>query len=191
MDWGNIAKKVASMGAQVLGEAVPGGGIAADIISGALDTEKDPESINKALENDPKAAFKLKQAELDHEEELKQIEADREAVRMRQHTKRIESVNESIQKQGAAWRKAIGWSFVFFVGLVAVRVAVLPVVLATTGYTNVLSQLNLNTELIRWICYCYLTVLGVASWHEGAMSRTMAGEQGGKLTKAIQAIKGK
>ena len=78
MDWGSLGKKIADMGAQVLGEALPfpGAGVAADALSAALGCEKDPDAISEAIAKDPEAAAKIKEVELNHKAQLKEIAAD-------------------------------------------------------------------------------------------------------------------
>lgn len=73
MDWTALGKKVADF-APVLGSALgPGGTTVGALIASAFGTENTPGAISAAISSDPEAALKLKQIELDHEVELKQI----------------------------------------------------------------------------------------------------------------------
>jgi len=78
MDWTKLGKQIADTGAQILGEALPfpGSGMAADALSAALGTEKDPDAISEAIAKDPEAAAKLKEVELNHKAQLEQIRKD-------------------------------------------------------------------------------------------------------------------
>lgn len=85
--WGDVAAAVSKF-APILGSAVPGVGtvvgagvgLAASVIAKALGTDPTPDSIMSALATNPDAIVKLKQAELDHERDLAQIAASREAA---------------------------------------------------------------------------------------------------------------
>ena len=196
MDWGSLGKKIADMGAQVLGEAipVPGAGMAADLVSKALGTSKDPEEISQALQNDPEAAAKLKQIEADHQEELKRIAAKTERHGKEQITQRQSNVNDTIQvgyKQGVLWRRAVGWSFAVGAPLFVVGAFILVVMALNQGklqeMTTALSELFRS---LHPLLYGYLCILGVAGWQDGKMGRSMAGEAEGGIAKALKAFRG-
>lgn len=63
-----------------------GVGLAASVIAKALGTDPSPDSIMTALAADPDAVVKLKQAEMDHERDLAQIAAQREAAALAAQT---------------------------------------------------------------------------------------------------------
>ena len=196
MDWGSLGKKIADMGAQVLGEAIPlpGAGMAADLVSKALGTSKDPDKIAEAMQQDPEAAAKLKQIEADHEEELKRIKAKTERKRMEAGSDRQAEVNETIRvgyQQGVLWRRAVGWAFAVTSVLVILGVVGMGFYAIHTDRPEIVKQLPSLVGALQPVFYCFLVVLGVAGYQEGKMGRTMAGEQGGKVTKAIQAFRGK
>jgi len=74
MDWqklGRTVGKFAPMLGTVLGG--PGGGAMGALVASALGVENNPDSIAKAVENDPEAAIKLRQVELHHKEQLELI----------------------------------------------------------------------------------------------------------------------
>ncbi|RQR81457.1 MULTISPECIES: hypothetical protein [unclassified Burkholderia] len=85
--WSDVAAAVSKF-APILGNAIPGVGtvvgagvgLAASVIAKALGTEPTPDSIMTALASNPDAVVKLKQAEMDHERDLAQIVASREAA---------------------------------------------------------------------------------------------------------------
>ncbi|WP_186276387.1 hypothetical protein [Burkholderia gladioli] len=91
--WGDVASAVSKF-APILGNAVPGVGtvvgagvgLAASVIAKALGTDPSPDSIMTALAADPDAVVKLKQAEMDHERDLAQIAAQREAAALSAQT---------------------------------------------------------------------------------------------------------
>ncbi|WP_186055204.1 hypothetical protein [Burkholderia gladioli] len=91
--WGDVASAVSKF-APILGNAVPGVGtvvgagvgLAASVIAKALGTDPSPDSIMTALAADPDAVVKLKQAEMDHERDLAQIAAQREAAALAAQT---------------------------------------------------------------------------------------------------------
>ncbi|WP_258237192.1 hypothetical protein [Burkholderia gladioli] len=91
--WGDVASAVSKF-APILGNAVPGVGtvvgagvgLAASVIAKALGTDPSPDSIMTALASDPDAIVKLKQAEMDHERDLAQIAAQREAAALAAQT---------------------------------------------------------------------------------------------------------
>ncbi|AJK45630.1 hypothetical protein [Burkholderia plantarii] len=91
--WGDVAAEVSKV-APILGNAVPGVGtlvgsgvgLAASVIAKALGTDPSPDSVMGALANDPEAAGKLKQAEMDHERDLAQIAAQREQTELSART---------------------------------------------------------------------------------------------------------
>lgn len=197
MDWGSIGKKIAGMGADLLGEVipVPGAGIALDAVAKALGTSKDKDEIAKALEQDPEAAAKLKKAQMEHEAELKRIKAEAQATHEQEVTKRQETVNDTIQigyKQGVLWRRAVGWSFAIGVPVFVLLAFGL---LAYGAYIGKLVPLvNALKGLVsaaQPIIYAYLAILGVAGYQEGKMGRTMAGEGEGGISKAVKAIRGR
>jgi len=67
---GNIAPAIGTVIGGPAGGAV-GGAIA--ILTNALGVEENPDAVMKALQNDPEAYRKIKQAELDHELELQKL----------------------------------------------------------------------------------------------------------------------
>ena len=80
-DVGNAVGKIAPVLGTVVGG--PAGGAVGALISQALGTENNPESVIKALSTDPEVAIKLKQLEIDkqellnsHIEQIAQIELD-------------------------------------------------------------------------------------------------------------------
>jgi hypothetical protein len=197
MDWGSLGRKIADMGAQVLGEAIPlpGAGMAADALSEALGCEKDPDQIAQAIDQDPEALAKLKKIEAERETELKRIAAKTERHDTEQITQRQATVNDTIQagyKQGVLWRRAVGWSFAIGAPLFVVGAFVLIGVALYLGRLQaVATALSELFRALHPLLYCYLCILGVAGYQEGKMGRSMAGESESGIVKALKAFRGK
>lgn len=197
MDWGKLGKQIASTGADILGEALPfpGSGAAVDAVASAFGVSSDdPNAISKAISQDPEAAAKLKQIEAERETELKRIAAKTERTKMEEGSDRQSEVNKTIRvgyQQGVLWRRAVGWSFALTAVLTALGVIGMGFYAVYANRPEIVKQLPNLVGALQPIFYCFLVVLGVAGYQEGKMGRTMAGEQGGKITKAIQAFRGK
>lgn len=77
MDWKTLGKKIAKVGAPILGTAVGGplGGAAAGaLVAGLFGTSPDdPEAIAQAIAGDPQAAVKLRELELAHKVDLERM----------------------------------------------------------------------------------------------------------------------
>lgn len=202
MDWGELGSKVAATGAQVLGEAlpIPGAGIAADAVANALGTDKDPDAMAEALANDPEAAAKLKQAELEHKEELERIKAEREGQQLQAEadheaevTARQAGTNETMQegyRQGVLWRRAVGWSLAIVIPLVILGAMGMFGAALYLNRPDMVKALPTMVSALSPVFYVYMVVLGVAGYQEGKMGRAMAGDKEGGIEKAIRAIKG-
>ncbi len=197
MDWGSIGSKIANMGADLLGEAIPipGAGIALDAVANALGTSKNKDEIAKALEQDPEAAAKLKKAQMEHEAELKRIKVEAQATHEEEVTKRQQAVNDTIQsgyKQGVLWRRAVGWSFAIGAPLfVVMAVGLLAYGIYLGRVVELAKALKGVFQALQPLLYCYLVILGVAGYQDGKMGRSMAGESEGGIAKAIKVIRGK
>jgi len=196
MDWKALGTKVAQMGAEVLGQAIPLPG--ADEVLGALadqlGTEKDPDKIAKAIENDPEARLKLEKIQSEHEATLKKIKAQAQATHEGEVTKRQETVNETIQvgyKEGVKWRRAVGWSFAIGAPLFIIMACVLLGIGIWQGQLVELAEAGEAIfSALHPLLYCYLVILGAAGYQEGKMGRSMAGDKEGGISRMIKAIRG-
>ena len=197
MDWSSLGKQIASTGAKILGEAIPfpGAGIAADAVADAFGTEKEPDKIAQAIEQDPEAAVKLQKIEADRETELKRIAVRARKSHEKQVTQRQANVNDTIQagyKQGVLWRRAVGWSFAVGAPLFVVCAFILLGFALYLGKLSaVATALSEMFTALHPLLYCYLCILGVAGYQDGKMGRTMAGDSEGGFAKAIKAFRGK
>lgn len=184
MNWKDLGSTIAGMGADILGEALPfpGAGMAVDAIASAFGADREPEAIREAIEADPEAAAKLKE-----------IEATHEAALAKEISRRQGAVNETIRtgyRQGVLWRRAVGWSLAVVAPLVILGGLALAAYAVSTGQPELIQRIPEVIGATAPVWYVYLTVLGVAGYQEGKMGRTMAGDSGGGLAKAIKAIRG-
>jgi len=108
--WDSIKSTVAGA-APLLGSMLggPAGGTAGTLIADALGVEEKPEAIEQALQQDPKAAAKLRQVEIENRTELRRakIEAD---------THDLATINKTIRAEAASndayvrrWRPTYGY----------------------------------------------------------------------------------
>lgn len=74
MDWKKVGKTVGKF-APMLGTVLggPGGGAVGALVASALGVDNDPDAIEQAVKNDPGAAVKLREVELQHKERLELI----------------------------------------------------------------------------------------------------------------------
>lgn len=74
MDWKKVGRTVGKI-APMLGTALggPGGAVVGAIVASALGVDNSPDSIEQAVKNDPNAAVKLREVELQHKERLELI----------------------------------------------------------------------------------------------------------------------
>ena len=81
MDWKEIGRTAASVGAPLLGGALfgPAGAAVGSIIAGKFGVSPDatPEQVLTAIKGDPDAALKLRKIETDHVEHLQALENER------------------------------------------------------------------------------------------------------------------
>lgn len=110
MNWKDIAGKVTDF-APAIGSALggPAGGAAGTVLASVFGTEDSPDAVSKAIQQDPEAAAKLKQAELDHAAEMRRMVIEAE-------TNRLTQVNRTIRSEAAAddayvrrWRPTFGY----------------------------------------------------------------------------------
>ena len=82
---GNLAKRA---GAPILASAIPGGGIAMDLVKSVFKIdpdENDEKLISKIIETDPLAAVKFKQIEIDHKLNLEKIAFERDELATKEY----------------------------------------------------------------------------------------------------------
>jgi hypothetical protein len=117
MNWSDIGHKVADI-APVIGGVLagPAGSAAGSILASALGTKDNADAVDQAIQTDPDAAAKIKQAELDQAVEMRKLLLTAQAATLQEQTKQQQSVNETMRAELAAtgvfksgWRAAVGW----------------------------------------------------------------------------------
>lgn len=195
MDWSSLGSKIASVGAKALGEAIPipGAGILADTVASTFDTSKDPDAISKAIDADPEAAVKLQRIQQEHKRDLARIQADMKVGMAQETTERQGMVNESLQveaKQGVLWRRVVGWAFALSLVLTVIGTFSMAGAALYLGKADLLKAIPAVVSALAPVWYMTGLVLGVAGHQEGKLSRALAGDTEGGLSKAIKAVKG-
>lgn len=112
MDWKDIGKTIAKIGAPLLGNAIlPGiGGVAASaIVASALGVEDTPDAIDVAIRTDPEAALKLRTAELENARDLRSLvlQAESKQIAETNQSYRAELVSGNWYQKG--WRPTFGY----------------------------------------------------------------------------------
>lgn len=127
MDWSDIAG-IVGKAAPVIGGVLggPAGAAAGAVLSSVLGVDNNPEAIANAVRNDPEAAVRLREAELEHAAEMQRLLLQGEAQRLQAETQQMISVNKTMQAElqadglfKSAWRPAIGWVMAVAFALVA------------------------------------------------------------------------
>lgn len=171
-----IASLAASVLPSIIGYFDDDAGKAAEkvgrVVQGVLGTD-DPTDAARMIQADPALAAKLRERLMDL-----QIELERE------RTKRIESVNKTMQAEqqakhwwSSAWRPFWGFcSAVAFLGVAGLC--------CWLGYKAIVAgdpkALAMIPQLITSFAALFAipgAILGVASWHRGKEKRVMAGER--------------
>lgn len=110
MKWKDIAGAVGAA-APLLGGLLggPAGAAIGGIVSSALGVANEPNAVHQALQADPDALVKLREAEMQHERELRSMVISSEASR-------LESVNATMRAEAASgdrfvsrWRPLFGY----------------------------------------------------------------------------------
>lgn len=132
MDWQGLGSKIAGA-APALGAALagPGGMAIGSLVASALGTANEPDAIDRALESDPEAAYKLRELQANHKAELeKLVIADQRNAR-EQHTARLGETQKTMRAELAAddgfksgWRPMIGYTMAFVFGINGVALAI-------------------------------------------------------------------
>ncbi len=139
MDWKSLGTKVAQMGAEVLGEAIPwpGADDALSELAAQLGAEKKPGAISDALDENPEAATKLREIELKYKTKLEKIRKEH-TEQMREYqaqdaqgardfsAKELKSEDQYVRRTRPKVVRMSMWLVVIFIGLfVAILGAVL------------------------------------------------------------------
>lgn len=162
VNWKSVSAAVAKV-APLLGTALggPGGTAIGALVAGVLGCEATPDAVTAAIATDPNAAMKLKQAELDHDTQLKQLAFQQASNELAADTARIQAVNATMQAEAKSdhwptftWRPFIGFIFgiTFF------------------GVYFLLPVMGKPVPAVPYEAWVAIGgVLGVASWFRGKM----------------------
>jgi len=182
--WDSIKGMVASA-APLIGGAIGGpfGGAAGKIIASALGTSEDPDEISKALQNDPDALVKIKQAEMEHQRELRQmtLQAETERFSQQHQTIRAELDSDNFYKSG--WRPTIGW-------VLALSLAAIMASLATAIFRNPASAADVMTAASGVLMFM-AGLLGYNAKKRSDDKMVKAGLQPKGIGEALQGLFGK
>ncbi|MBO6789531.1 MAG: hypothetical protein JJ894_03240 [Dinoroseobacter sp.] len=187
VDWGNVAARVAALGAPVLGGALGGplgagvGRLAGQIVGSALGVEDQPDLVLDALDLlDPtEATAALQAAEHAHREQILRLQLQAETNDLEQvnETMRAELVHGNWYQKG--WRPTFGYITAVSYGAVLLAIAK---VLWTNGDPALLGALASVTMIFG----IGLSVLGVTSYRRSTDKQTLAGvQQTGGLMDAL------
>lgn len=202
LTWKDAAKVVAEF-APTAGSLLggPAGSAVGTLIAAALGTTAEPDKVLEAINNDPSAALKLKELELNHHVELERLAIQAEANRLaaqtaqiQEETKQVEAVNATMQTEAksehwltAFWRPYMGVVTGSAFGIVAVFICLL-------AYKGIVEKdheaMRMIPDLIVSMAELFAipcAILGVTAWHRGKMQRTQAGESPTNLWDAVTA----
>lgn len=167
MEWRDLATIVGRT-APILGSLLggPAGGAVGTVIASVLGVGNSPDNVSQALTINPDAAVKLSEIEATRTIELQKLIFQTEAAKLAASTAEIQAVNATMVAESKAehwptymWRPFCGFVFgTMFFGVYFV----LP--LMKTPVPDVPTE--------AWLAIG--AVLGVASWHRGAMQNNPA-----------------
>lgn len=167
MEWKDIASSIGKF-APLLGTVIggPAGAAVGALVSATLGTDNDPSAVQQALVSNPDIAVKLAQLEVEQRVQLQTLAVTAEQNRLVAETSQLGAVNSTMQSEAAAehwptysWRPFIGFVFGTMAFGVYFVLPLLGIVIPTVP-----------TE--AWMAFG--AILGVASWHRGAMQSNPA-----------------
>jgi len=186
MDWKEVGKKIAKIGAPLLGGVLggpAGAGIGTLVASLFGADPDDPADVLQKMAADPEAAVKLRELELRHAERLEEMALRHAEIDAEERITAIREVNATMRTESQSehwpqysWRPANGFSFPAAVILVYF----------------LLPYLDKNVPTVPELVWVgWLAILGVATWDRGKEKRAVAGEEKtGILEGVINAIRG-
>lgn len=108
--WSDIAETVGKAAPLVGGLlAGPAGSSAGNLVANALGVENSPDSVQTALQNDPKWRAKLKALEQDHQRELRRMALEAETQRLAQVNRTMRAEAGSADPFVRRWRPTFGY----------------------------------------------------------------------------------
>lgn len=124
MGWDDV-KEFVGQAAPMLGGLLggPAGGAAGALVSKALGVDNSPDKVSEAIQRDPQAAAKIREAEMTHQREIEALTLSAEKHRMEQETARLSETQKTYRAELAhdgwfksGWRPMIGWVMAFVFG---------------------------------------------------------------------------
>ena len=102
--WATI-KTAISKAAPLVGSLIGGplGASAGALVANALGVENTPNAISHALNSDPDALIKIKQMELDHEVELKQLQIDEMSLQISYQKAQLADTQDARKQHKEHW----------------------------------------------------------------------------------------
>jgi hypothetical protein len=201
-DWKDVAK-VVRKGAPILGGLLGGplGSAAANagvsVLCSALGVEEDPDEVMQAIEQNPEALARIREAEIQHQTGLRELQIEQAISQQAEETKRIQVVNATMQAEGKSehwaqwfWRPFCGFCAGGSLTLLVVFCAILAWRAISAGNEGAMRMIPDLIGAFLPIFGVFGAILGVASWHRGKKQRVEAGDQAkGGLVGVIEAIK--
>lgn len=171
MDWKDIAGTVGKV-APALGMALGGplGGAIGAIAASALGVDGTPDAVAQAVSNDPEAAIKLRQVELEHQAEITKaiLTAETEQLVQVNTTMRAELVSGNWFQKG--WRPMFGYGTALSYTAQMLALSYI-IVDSPEKAPAVIAAMAAMTGL--WAVG--LAVVGVAVWKRSSDKQVMAG----------------
>lgn len=184
MNWKDLGQTIADS-APLLGTLLggPPGAAVGSLVAGAFGTKASPDELAEAIKRDPEAALKLRQIELDNKAELQRLTLAAETQRLAEDTKKIQSVNATMQSEAqskwwfsAAWRPFWGVTSALAFMIIVVGIVYLTSVAIEAGDYNMLTIIPQIIMAMAALFAIPGAILGVSAWHRGQMQRVQAGE---------------
>ncbi|MDX9916036.1 MAG: 3TM-type holin [Sphaerochaeta sp.] len=189
-DWKQVGKRIATMGASVLGTAVAGpaggaglGGLVASLFG--ADPE-DPADVLSRMQLDPQAAVKLRELELRHVERIEEIQLDTLKLRLSHATSSIQAVNKTMQVEAtsehwAQWGWRPFWGFIsgtaFFIVCAFVCYLGYQAIVLKDG--TAFGQIPLVIGSFTTLFGIPGAILGITAWGRNAL-KTVKSQSGGR-----------
>lgn len=110
MNWKDLASDVAKFAPAIGGVlAGPAGGAAGTVLASVFGAENDAQAVSEAIQADPKAAAKLKAAEMGHAAEMRRMVLEAETTRLAEINKTMRAELATDDKYKTWWRPTFGY----------------------------------------------------------------------------------
>lgn len=177
--WERVRGAVAAI-APTLGAAMggPAGGLLGAAVAGALGVGNDPNEIEQALRIDPNAAIKLRELESNEKVSLATLAKEQYVSDNTTEAAELETVNATIREESksekwyvAGWRPFWGFVSGAAFGAVALFTCMLAYRAIVEGDAAAMTMIPQFVTSMAVLFGIPGTILGIASWHRGAMQR--------------------